>query len=267
MSKLLKVWFIGDIFGSTGRNIVLKNYAKTVETKEIDAVIVNGENSAGGFGITPKIADEFFKLGIDVITTGNHIWSKKEIYDYINKTPALIRPANFAEGNPGNGFYTFEKRNVSISAINLIGKVFIPDSHCPFRKFDDIYLKIKNKSKIILVDFHGEATSEKSAFAYYASGKAGAVVGTHTHIQTNDLKILDDYTAFITDAGMTGPYDNSIIGVDKTLVLKKFLTGMPVKFELAKCSKSQLNSVIITFDGETGAATNIEHYNLIDVIK
>nr|MBP7653573.1 YmdB family metallophosphoesterase [Candidatus Dependentiae bacterium] len=191
-------------------------------------------------------------------------WSKKEIYPYISANPKLIRPANFSEGVPGFGYSVIEKNNIMIAVINLIGKVFIPDSHCPFRKFDEIYLKIKSQVKIVLVDFHGEATSEKSAFAYYTSGRASAVIGTHTHVQTNDFRIFNDFTAFVTDAGMTGPYDNSIIGVDKNLILKKFLTGMPVKFEPAKCSKIQLNSVIITFNAETGAALKIEPYNLID---
>jgi len=262
--RKIKIWFIGDIFGRPGRNILFNHYKNIVENRKIDFTIINGENAAGGLGITPQIADEFFKLGIDVITSGNHIWSKKEIYPYLNNHNCLLRPANYPDGTPGSGIVTINKFQHKITVVNLLGKVFIPEGDCPFRKFDALFEKIRNSSKIVIVDLHAEATSEKIAFAYYAACRASAVIGTHTHVQTNDCRIIDNHTAFITDAGMTGPYDNSIIGVDKDIILKKFLTSMPQKFETAKSKKNQLNSVVININVESGAAENIEHLNIIE---
>ncbi|HPP87143.1 MAG TPA: TIGR00282 family metallophosphoesterase, partial [bacterium] len=206
-------------------------------------------------------------LGIDLITSGNHIWSKKEIYQYLNNNKKIIRPANYPDGVPGSGFTIITQSHYKIAVVNLLGKVFISDADCPFRKFDDIFTKIKNQTNIIIVDFHAEATSEKVAFAYFTASRVSAVIGTHTHIQTNDCRILNNHTAFITDVGMTGPYDNSVIGVDKDIVIKKFLTAMPNKFEPAKSRFSQLNSVILTINTETGASLKIEHFNILDENK
>ncbi len=264
----MNILFIGDIVGLPGREAVKKLLPELRKEFGLGFVIANAENAAGGSGITQKIAYELFDAGVDVLTSGDHIWKKREIVEVIKSDPRIMRPANFPENSPGRGYNVFNAATgIKVGVINVQGRVFMEALDCPFKAAEKAYEALQKDTKIIIVDIHAEATSEKVALGWYLDGKVSAVLGTHTHIQTNDLKILDDYTAFITDAGMTGPYDNSIIGVDKTLVLKKFLTGMPVKFELAKCSKSQLNSVIITFDGETGAATNIEHYNLIDVIK
>ncbi len=264
MKEAIKILFIGDVFGKPGRNIVVNKLNSIISQNAIDFTILNGENSAGGLGITPELATQFFNLGVDVITSGNHIWSKKDIYDYLNTNPKILRPANYPDSNPGRGYIIAAKSNYSVAVINLLGRVFIPDTECPFRKFDAIYENIKAKSKIIFIDFHAEATSEKYAFGYYAAGRASAVIGTHTHVQTNDARIFNNHTAYITDAGMTGPFDNSIIGVEKDLIIKKFLSGMPVKFEVAECKQSQLNSVIVTINLQTGAANKIEILNLIE---
>lgn len=264
MKETMRLWFIGDIFGRQGRTIVTNKFRHIVQTESIDFVIANGENSAGGLGITPEIAKHFFTLGIDVITSGNHIWSKKEIYEYINANHNLIRPANYVDCAPGRGYTIITKNTYSVAVINLLGRVFIPDTDCPFRKFDAIYETIKSKAKIIVVDFHAEATSEKMAFAYHTAGRVSAVIGTHTHVQTNDCRIFDNHTAYISDAGMTGPYNNSVIGVDKNIVLRKFLTGLPSKFEPADSSVMQLNSIIIDINISTGSAIEIKHCNIIE---
>jgi len=254
----MRILFIGDIFGKPGRYVIEKHLKQFISEQQIDIVIVNGENAAGGLGITPTIAAEFFQNGVDVITTGNHIWSKKEIYDYLNKTTRLIRPANYSNSTPGTGVFIMQYNSVNIAIINLLGRVFLNEPlDCPFKKFDEIYELIKNQVNIIIVDFHAEATSEKYAFAYYTINRATAVLGTHTHIQTNDAQLLANRLAFISDVGMTGPADNSIIGVDKDIILKKFLTGLPQRFEVAKTQKAQLNAVIIEIDRQTNLAKSI----------
>jgi 2',3'-cyclic-nucleotide 2'-phosphodiesterase len=259
---LLKILFIGDIFGRPGRNIVKDRLPELVKQHAVDLVIANGENAAAGFGITPPLAEELFDLGIDVMTTGNHVWDKREIIEYFQMadgnphSPArrLLRPANFPQNLPGWGVYEGQKNGVAYAVMNLQGRVFMGSSDDPFRYADRLLEQVK--SKIVIVDFHAEATSEKIAFGWYLDGRVTAVVGTHTHIPTADETILSKGTAYITDVGMTGPYD-SVIGVKKELVVEKFLKGMPARFEPAS-GDVRLCGVLVECDDTTGRATRIE---------
>jgi metallophosphoesterase (TIGR00282 family) len=262
----VKILFVGDIFGSAGRHIVHEHLPHLIETHAIDLLVINGENSAGGFGITPSIAEEIFDLGAHVITTGNHIWDKREIFEYMT-VPAdshgrgrrIIRPANYAVTTPGFGVYEGALEDGQTYAVmNLQGRVFMSACDDPFRKADELLTKIK--AKVILVDIHGEATSEKVALGWYLDGRVTAVLGTHTHIPTADERILPEGTAYQTDVGMSGPYD-SVIGVEKELILQRFLTGMPGKFEAAK-GNPKLCATLIECDGATGRAQRIQRIML-----
>lgn len=253
----VNILFIGDIVGKPGRNVVkaflpkLKNHFKT------ELVIANGENAAGGFGITEKVAEELFSYGIDVITTGNHVWDKKEAVPYIAKEPRILRPINYPEGAPGTGSIVIKTRsNNSVAVINASGRIFMNILDCPFRVTKIEVERIKNETNIIIIDFHGEATSEKLAFAFYLDGKVSAIVGTHTHVQTADERILPKGTAYITDVGMTGP-ENSIIGFRETEVIEKFLMQMPKKFEVPSIP-SILSAVHLEINASDGLARKIE---------
>jgi len=258
----LNILFIGDIFGRAGRTIVKDRLPELRQRHAVDLVIANCENAAAGFGITPALAEELFELGIDVMTTGNHVWDKREIIEYFQMadgnphSPArrLLRPANFSQGLPGWGVYEGQKNGVGYAVMNLQGRVFMGSSDDPFRFVDQLLEPIK--AKIVFVDFHAEATSEKMAFGWYLDGRVTAVVGTHTHIPTADETILPKGTAYITDVGMTGPYD-SVIGVKKELVIEKFLSGMPARFEAAN-GDVRLCAVLVACDDQTGHATRIE---------
>ncbi len=263
----MNILFVGDVFGSPGRHIVREHLPHLLETHEVDLLVINGENAAGGFGITPTIAEELFDLGAHVITTGNHIWDKKEIIEYMNvpgdshvRGRRILRPANYAHGAPGYGYYEGELGNgLPYAVINLQGRVFMASSSDdPFRKSDEILGCIERNSsaKVILLDIHAEATSEKAALACYLDGRVTAVLGTHTHVPTADERILHQGTAYQTDVGMSGPFD-SIIGVESDLVLKRFLTGMPGKFEAAK-GDPRICATLITCNGATGRATHIQ---------
>jgi metallophosphoesterase (TIGR00282 family) len=262
----LKILFIGDIFGRPGRTIVKDRLPELRKRHSPDLVIANCENAAAGFGITPPLAEELFDLGIDVMTTGNHVWDKREIIEYFQMadgnphSPArrLLRPANFPQNLPGWGVYEGQKNNVSYAVVNLQGRVFMGSSDDPFRYADRLLEQIKSnsKSKIVFVDFHAEASSEKVAFGWYLDGRVTAVVGTHTHIPTADETVLPKGTAYITDVGMTGPYD-SVIGVKKELVIERFLSGMPARFEAAN-GDVRLCAVLVECDDQTGRATSME---------
>lgn len=263
----MKLLFIGDIFGSAGRRIVREHLGHVVERNNVDLIIANAENSAGGFGVTPAIADELFDLGCEVLTTGNHVWDKREIIEYFNsvngdpsgRARRVLRPANFAEGVPGIGWFEGVTRaGQSYAVINLQGRVFMQDNDDPFRKADALLAQIK--SKVILVDFHAEATSEKIALGWYLDGRVTAVLGTHTHVPTADNRVLPKGTAYQTDVGMSGPYD-SVIGVDKDQIVQKFLTGLPVRFEAAK-GDPRFCAAVITCDEKTGRAHSIERIML-----
>jgi 2',3'-cyclic-nucleotide 2'-phosphodiesterase len=257
----LKLLFVGDIFGHAGRMIVANHLRDIRETQSIDVVIANIENSAAGFGITPNVADELFGYGIDVMTSGNHIWDKRDIYGYFSRTDRLLRPANYPEGAPGAGVFVHQTASgASCAAINLQGRVYMPHVDCPFRKADQILASLPANVKVRFVDFHAEVTSEKVALGWYLDGRVSAVVGTHTHIPTADTRILPGGTAYQTDCGMTGPYD-SVIGVEKEPVLQKFLTAMPIRMEPAK-GKVELHSVIIEVDDSTGKAINIRRHTI-----
>jgi len=243
----MRVLFIGDIVGSPGRRIVEDRLADLVQQRHIDLVIANGENSASGFGITPRIADELFALGIEVLTGGNHSWDRKEIMDYMPHQPRLLRPANFADVNPGSGLYLgTAKSGVKFAVLNLQGRVFLPANDDPFKKADTELAKIPADVEFVLVDMHGETTSEKVALGWYLDGRVTAVVGTHTHVTTADEHVLPQGTAYITDVGMTGPHDG-VIGMERQGIIKKFLDGLPARFEVAT-GDTQMNAVLIETD-------------------
>jgi len=247
--------FIGDIFASPGRRIVADHLEDIAATNQIDLVIANGENAAGGFGITPAIAEELFRLGIDILTTGNHVWDKRDVYDYLGRQPRLLRPANYAQA-PGSGAVTTSARNgVQVAVFNLQGRTYMPSTDCPFRTADRLLSELDPGVKVRFVDFHAEVTSEKIAIGWYLDGRVSAVIGTHTHVPTADTRILPGGTAYQTDCGMTGPY-RSVIGVETDIVLQRFLTGLPVRMEAARTGV-ELHAVIVDVDESTGRARAI----------
>jgi hypothetical protein len=255
----MNILFIGDIFASAGRSIVAELLPGIVRREHIDLVIANGENAAGGFGITPQIADDLLGLGIDAMTSGNHIWDKREIYEYLDRTPQLIRPANYPSELPGSGVFLATARNGALCAVvNLQGRTYLPATDCPFRKADEILAALPAGVKVRFVDFHAEVTSEKMAMGWYLDGRVSAVVGTHTHIATADTRILPGGTAYQTDSGMTGPYE-SVIGVEREPILRKFLTAQPVRMEAAK-GWVEFHSVIIEVDPDSGRAVSARRY-------
>jgi metallophosphoesterase (TIGR00282 family) len=246
----VRILFIGDIVGSPGRQIVSDRLADIVSQRQIDLVIANGENAASGFGITPRLADELLGMGIDVLTGGNHSWDRKEIHEYMPHQPRLLRPGNFPEGAPGSGTFTGSAKNgVKYAVLNLQGRVFLAPIDDPFRKADAELAKLPADVDIILVDLHAETTSEKIAMGWYLDGRVTAVVGTHTHVTTADERVLPQGTAYITDVGMTGPH-GGVIGMDREAIIKRFLDGLPARFEVAS-GDVQMNCVLIETD-DTG---------------
>jgi len=263
----LNILFVGDIFGSAGRKIVREHIGHIRSTHNVELTVINVENAAGGFGVTPQIAEEVFDWGADVLTTGNHVWDKRELADYLKSVPAdsherprrVIRPANFAPGLPGYGVYEgVTESGVPYAVLNLQGRVFMSGTNDPFNAATELLAGIK--AKVILLDFHAEATSEKVAMGWHLDGHVTAVLGTHTHVPTADERILPGGTAYQTDVGMSGPYD-SVIGVEKELVLHRFLTGMPGKFEAAK-GNPKMCAALIECDPVTGRATRIQRIML-----
>jgi len=253
------VFFIGDVIGEPGRKALFLSLSKMINKKKVDLVLANGENASGGFGITGKIAGKLYSYGVDCITTGNHVWRNKEIFKFISEDPKLIRPANYPKETPGKGWIIIEKNEVKIAVLNLLGRVFMEPLECPFKTAHKEVSILRKQTKIILIDFHGEATSEKVAMGWYMDGMVSAVIGTHTHVQTADERILPGGTAYITDIGMTGPFD-SIIGMKKENALRKFVTMLPTKFSVAE-NDIRINGVVITIDKETGRALMIERIN------
>ena len=258
----MRILFIGDIFGRPGRNIVKDHLSALVKQHAINIVIANGENSAAGFGITPALAEELFEMGMDVLTTGNHVWDKREIMDYFQMADGdqhsmarrVLRPANYPPGTPGWGVFEGRKGDAPYAVINLQGRVFMAANDDPFRMADKLLKEIK--AKVILVDLHAEASSEKMAMGWYLDGRVTAVVGTHTHVPTADERVLPGGTAYITDVGMTGPYD-SVIGVKKEQIVARFLNNMPARFEAAT-GDVRLCAVVVDCDEVTGRARAIE---------
>ena len=258
----MKVLFLGDIFGKPGRDALKKELPVIVKENSIDIVVANGENAAGGIGITPEICKTLLNMGIDVLTSGNHIYKKKEIYDYLEEQPRLLKPANYPPGTPGNGYYIMsDKRNNKIAVVNICGRVFVEYLDCPFRCMDKILEHIKKETRIIVVDIHAEVTSEKVAMGWYLDGRVSALVGTHTHVQTADERILPGGTAYITDVGMVGPRD-SVIGVKKENIIERFLKLMPQKFTVAE-DDYLINAVIIDIDERNGNARSITRLNFV----
>ena len=263
----MKILFVGDIFGSAGRKIVREHIGHVCEAHGVELIIINAENAAGGFGVTPQIAEDLFDLGADVLTTGNHVWDKRELQEYLNSEPAnsqerprrVLRPVNMAPGLPGYGIFEgTTKSGVDYAVIDLMGRVFMSGTNDPFNAINELLTSIK--ASVIVVDFHAEATSEKVAMGWHLDGRVTAVLGTHTHVPTADERVLPGGTAYQTDVGMSGPYD-SVIGVEKDLVLHRFLTGMPGKFEAAK-GNPKMCATLVTCDSLSGRALAVERIML-----
>ena len=256
MTKPLTVICVGDVFGEPGRRAVQMLLPKLKKQHEADLAVVNVENSASGFGVTPLIARTFLEQGVDVMTSGNHIWDKKEIIEYIGKENLLLRPANYPPGTPGAGSIVVKAGPHKVAVLNLMGRVFLPQLDCPFRKADEELERLRAETPIIVVDMHAEATSESQAMGWHLDGRVSVVVGTHRHVQTADERLLPKGTAYITDLGLTGPTD-SVIGVEPELALARFLSGMPNRFEPAR-GPAMLQGVVIRIDPETGRGLSIE---------
>ncbi|NLW91290.1 MAG: TIGR00282 family metallophosphoesterase [Syntrophomonadaceae bacterium] len=253
----MNILFIGDIVGKPGRKAIKEVLSSIINKHEISFTIANAENAAGGRGLNRDVLNELLNMEIDVLTMGNHVWDNKDIYNFIDDEVRLIRPINFPPHCPGQGYHIFTAGiNQKVAVINAMGRVFMSPLDCPFRAVDEILEAIREKADIILVDFHAEATSEKLAFANYFDGRVTAVLGTHTHIQTSDERILDNGTAYITDVGMTGPLD-SILGMDKEMVIQKIVYQRPVRLEVAK-GPLQFEAVVINFDDSKGQVTGIQ---------
>lgn len=256
----MKILFIGDIVGKPGRRAVRELLPWIVEERRIDFVIANCENAAAGFGVTSEVIEELYGCHIDVLTSGNHIWDKKEIMNFVDGYETLLRPANYPAGAPGHGSVVVATPSgIRVGVINLAGRVFMNSLDCPFRAVDTEIEEMKNKARVIIVDMHAEATSEKIAMGWYLNGRVAAVLGTHTHVQTADERILPDETAYITDVGMTGPFD-SVIGIKKEVILQRFLLQIPGKFDVAK-GDVRLQGVTVEIDPD-GRAKAIERINV-----
>jgi len=253
----MRILFIGDIVGKPGRQAIEGLLEKVIAENNIEFTIANGENAAGGMGITPPIAIDFLNQGVDVLTSGNHIWAKKEIIPFLDEEIRILRPANYPAQVPGRGagIYRTEKGE-KIGVLNLEGRVFMKNLDCPFRAGEKQVSLLGQQANIIIVDFHAEATSEKMAMGWFLDGKVSAVLGTHTHIQTSDEKILNEGTAYITDVGMTGPLD-SVIGIRKQVALERLLTQIPWKFDVAT-EEIELQGVVIEVDSKTGKSKSIQ---------
>lgn len=257
----MRILFIGDIVGQPGRQMVGRHLKGLMADHEADMVLANAENAAGGFGITPSVGEELFSLGIDLLTSGNHVWDKKEAEGYLVKESRVLRPANYPEETPGVGVHILRKDGRMLGVLNLQGRAFLPSIDCPFKTADRELVQLCQVTDTILVDFHAEATAEKQAFGWYLDGRVSAVIGTHTHVQTADEQILPGRTAYITDVGMTGPR-NSVIGIKPEDAIQRFLTQMPRKFTLAH-GPTQLSAVVVDV-GDNGRARRITRLQIND---
>ena len=252
----MRIMLVGDVVGRAGRRAFRTITPRLRTERKIDVVIANGENAAGGKGFTRKALDELYAGGADIVTSGNHVWDKKDVFAFVDEEPFLVRPANYPEGTPGQGFCIFPFKAANIAVMNLSGRSFMPALDCPFQKADEILAEIEGQADVVVLDFHAETTSEKLAMGHYLDGRADIVVGTHTHVQTADEQILPGGTAYITDLGMVGP-QHSILGVRTDIVIRKFRTGMPVRFEMAEGS-SEYAAVIVEIEPGAGRASRIE---------
>ncbi len=258
----MKILFVGDVIGRPGRRMVQRRLLELVDSHQADLKIVNCENAAAGFGVTPDIVRALLEAGADVLTSGNHIWDKKQIFDHFAQEPRLLRPANYPDA-PGEGLYVGATEQAARYAVmNLQGRVYLPSIQCPFRTADALLEQIPAEVRVRFIDFHAEVTSEKIAFGWYFDGRVSAVVGTHTHVPTADERVLPQGTAYLTDCGMTGPID-SVIGMDKEGSVQRFLTGMPTRFEPAS-GPVRLNAVVIDVDESNGRARSIERVTVLE---
>jgi len=256
----MNILMVGDVFGESGRAALSKLLPRLRQEHAIDLAVVNVENAASGFGVTPQMARQFLDQGVDVMTSGNHIWDRREIVEFITRENLLLRPANFPEGTPGVGHVTVKAGPHRVGVLNLMGRVFMAPIDCPFRKADEVVPQLRREASVILVDMHCEATSESQAMGWYLDGRVSAVVGTHRHVQTADERLLPKGTAYITDLGLTGPTD-SVIGVDPELAIGRFLSQVPVRFEPAK-GPAALSGAVIRIDAETGRALSIDRIHV-----
>ncbi len=261
-SRIVRILFVSDVVGKPGRRILKERLPGLLTDFQVDFCVVNAENAAGGLGLTAEVAEEFFGLGVHVLTSGNHIWNKREIFDLIPHEPRILRPANYPSGAPGRGAEIFETSSrIRVGVLNLMGRVFIPFSlDCPFRIASEHLDRLRQETAVILVDMHAEATSEKVAMGWFLDGQVSAVLGTHTHVQTADERILPGGTAYLSDVGMTGPWI-SVIGVKREPVVERFLTGLPKPFEPAS-GPAQLNAAFLTVDSASGKALTIERVRI-----
>jgi hypothetical protein len=260
----MNILFIGDVVGKPGRQAVAARLPELVSSYGIDFTIANAENAAGGLGVTPGVADEMLALGINCLTTGNHVWKHREFIEYAAREPRIVRPANYPPGTPGRGAEVYlTLQGGSVGVLSVVGRVFMEPLDCPFRAADREIEALRGRTKVLVADLHAEASSEKVALGWYLDGRVAAAIGTHTHVQTADERILPKGTAYITDAGMTGPTE-SVIGIKREPVIERFLTGMPTKFEVA-AGPVALSGVVVTVDEATGSARSIER--VVEVIE
>jgi metallophosphoesterase (TIGR00282 family) len=257
----MRVLMIGDVYGRPGRRLLQEQLPRLVAARRIDFVVANVENAADGFGITPELAEQMKSAGVDCLTSGNHIWDKPEIADYLRREPRLLRPHNYPDAAPGTGVFVGEAAGgTPVAVVNLMGRLFMPPCDDPFRSAERALEAIGSRARVILVDMHAEATSEKQAIAVFLDGRVAAVCGTHTHVQTADERLLPEGTAYLSDLGMTGPYD-SVIGIDKDLAVRRFTSGMPVRFTVAR-RDARLCGALVEVDEATGRARSIERLQL-----
>jgi metallophosphoesterase (TIGR00282 family) len=256
----MNILMVGDVFGDSGRAALSRLLPRIRQEHAIDLAVVNVENAAAGFGVTPQMARQFLDQGADVMTSGNHIWDRREIVEFITRENLLLRPANFPEGTPGVGHVTVKAGPHRVGVLNLMGRVFMTPIDCPFRKADEVVPQLRREAAVILVDMHCEATSESQAMGWYLDGRVSAVVGTHRHVQTADERVLPGGTAYITDLGMTGPTEG-VIGVDREIIINRFLHQMPARFEPAK-GPAALHGVVIVVDPESGRASQIRRLSI-----
>lgn len=261
----INILFIGDIIGKPGLTILENWLPNLIQKYKAEVVIANGENASDGKGVTNKEGEILFNLGVNVITGGNHIWDKHQSQDYLKTEPKVIRPLNYPKGTHGNGYYIFESKKGKVGVINIQGRAFMATIDCPFRTMDWVLTKIKNETKVIFVDFHAEATAEKMAMANYLDGKVSAIVGTHTHIQTSDERIMKNGTAFITDVGMTGPYD-SVIGMKTQAAINRFIYQTPQKYETAE-NDVHICGMFFKIDIDTGKTIELERIFFPDFVR
>ena len=252
----MRLVFIGDVCYKSGRKFLAERLKDILNKYDAGFCVVNGENAAGGKGINLAVAKEIFEAGADIITTGNHIWAKKEVFNFIESEKRVLRPLNYHKNNPGRGYIIINKDDAKLAVVNLSGRVYMEHCNCPFEAMEELLPEIKKETKVVLVDFHAEATSEKIAFAWNFDGRLSVVIGTHTHVQTADERILSFGTGFISDAGMTGPFEG-VIGADRETIIKKFTTGIPAYFT-QQTGRRQLNGVFMDIDETNGKCTRIE---------